>query len=551
MLDSGVQNLNIDDCNNEHNLFSANNGYRLVQKQAKGVQGILSPYHAYINTCASYSSTPYPELLPNLKKQARGLIGHSNEGSCGMDSNGSLGVLEQVWLNEGGLAMIIPLKQLEKLCPVVYDSTRHKGAFVCCTKDGNVVLKNNGKGMPYLDLREFKAKAVLSFAPEAALSFVRMVQGNMEGLTKREVKEARKAREAQAMLGHPTNRDFLGMVHGSMISNCPVTANAVTNAHQIFGPDLAGVRGRTVRRPPKSVIIDYVQIPRVFLEQHQLVTLAVDVMFVNGVPLLVSVARGLNLVTAEFTPSRTAKQLAAGITWMMDLYARGGFQVSTVLMDNESEKLQNLVPILAINTTAARENVPEIERKIRLIKERGRGILNTLPFKKMPRLMLIELIYHVVLWLNAVPAKLGVSEMLSPCKIVYRHKLGFAKHCKSPFGTYCKVHDDPTRTNTMATCSTPAIVLGPTGNLQGTYKFLSLATGKKVRQCAFTPYPMPDLVIKKVEAYGKLTALPGVFDFADRNGILFEWNKEVDEFSKGIVEVEDVVHYPSLVCVCV
>jgi len=31
-------------------------------------------------------------------------------------------------------------------------------------------------------------------------------------------------------------------------------------------------------------------------------------MFVNGVPFLVSVARGLNLVTAEFTPSRTAKQ---------------------------------------------------------------------------------------------------------------------------------------------------------------------------------------------------------------------------------------------------
>ncbi len=138
------------------------------------------------------------------------------------------------------------------------------------------------------------------------------------------------------------------------------------------------------------------------------------------------------------------------------------------------------MPILAINTTAAREHIPEVERKIRLIKEQGRGILNTLPFKKMPRLMLIELIYNVVLWLNAFPAKSGVSEMLSPCEIVYRHKLDFAKHCKLPFGTCCEVHNDPTRTNTMATCSTPAIVLGPTGNLQETYKFLSLATRKKV-----------------------------------------------------------------------
>ena len=57
---------------------------------------------------------------------------------------------------------------------------------------------------------------------------------------------------------------------------------------------------------------------------------------------------------------------------------------------------------------------------------------------------------------------------------------------------------------------------------------------------------MPDLVIRKVEAYGKLTALPGIFDFADRNGILFEWNEEVDEFPQEIVDVEEVVLYASL-----
>ncbi len=74
----------------------------------------------------------------------------------------------------------------------------------------------------------------------------------------------------------------------------------------------------------------------------------------------------------------------------------------------------------------------------------------------------------------------------------------------------------------MVTCLTSAIVLGTMGNLQGIYKFFSLATGKKVKRKAFTPYPMPDSVIKKVKAYAKSTALPGIFDFADRNGILFE-----------------------------
>ncbi len=66
-----------------------------------------------------------------------------------------------------------------------------------------------------------------------------------------------------------------------------------------------------------------------------------------------------------------------------------------------------------------------------MIKECGRGILNTLLFKKIPQIMLIELIYHVVLWLNAFPTKSVVSMTLSPRKIVYRHKLDFAKHYKA------------------------------------------------------------------------------------------------------------------------
>jgi hypothetical protein len=55
---------------------------------------------------------------------------------------------------------------------------------------------------------------------------------------------------------------------------------------------------------------------------------------------------------------------------------------------------------------------------------------------------------------------------------------------------------------------------------------------------------MPDSVIKKVEAFGKSSL--GVFNFANRNSILFEWNKVVDECPEGIVE-EDVILYPSLV----
>jgi hypothetical protein len=181
-----------------------------------------------------------------------------------------MGAIERMWLNEGGVAAIMPLKVLKKKWPITYNSRCHNGQFVWHTDQGDIFIKNNSKGMPYLDIQEPKT--------EAALSFIQTVGGNMEGYMRHEVEEARVAQEAQAMLGHPTDQECLGMVRSSMISNCPVTPTALQNANQIFGPNLAGVT------------TNYIEIPRAILEEHQRVTLAVDIMFVNGVPFLVSVS---------------------------------------------------------------------------------------------------------------------------------------------------------------------------------------------------------------------------------------------------------------------
>jgi hypothetical protein len=56
---------------------------------------------------------------------------------------------------------------------------------------------------------------------------------------------------------------------------------------------------------------------------------------------------------------------------------------------------------------------------------------------------------------------------------------------------------------------------------------------------------MPESIIKKVERFGKSNAWPNTLDFADRNGILFEWNKDVDKYPEELVK-EDVVLYLSL-----
>ncbi len=93
------------------------------------------------------------------------------------------------------------------------------------------------------------------------------------------------------------------------MTNCPVTVQDVNNAHHIYGCDLANIRGKTTRRKPEHVQIDSVQIPWDFVKMHKYVTLAADIMFVNGLPFLVTSSRGISLVTIEFLPSRMAKRL--------------------------------------------------------------------------------------------------------------------------------------------------------------------------------------------------------------------------------------------------
>ena len=88
------------------------------------------------------------------------------------------------------------------------------------------------------------------------------------------------------------------------------------------------------------------------------------------------------------------------------------------------------------------------------------------------------------------------------------------------------MHIDPDVTNTLEPRTKWAICMGPAGNLQGSYKFLSLETGKKVTRRKFTEMPVTDLVIKQVEEMAvKDGAIKGI-NFKDRKGLEYEFDNE-------------------------
>jgi hypothetical protein len=227
-------------------------------------------------------------------------------------------------------------------------------------------------------------------------------------------------------------------------------------------------------------------------------------MFINRIAFLTMLSQKLQMATVEHIPLLTASQLSNSIMKIVKLYARTGFIVRlVVMMDQEFDKVENIVHMVQINTTAAHKHVGEIKCNIRVIMERSCAIVSNLHYKILPRQVVIHLVYFSLLWLNSLPSAVGVLEKYPPCNIVIGCELNFNKHCKTTFASYVKAHEDPVVTNTMQARTFPSIFLGPTSNLQGTHKVFDINTGVVKKLCAITPLPMPDCIIKVVKDWGR------------------------------------------------
>ena len=175
-----------------------------------------------------------------------------------------------------------------------------------------------------------------------------------------------------------------------------MTCFDLDNARAIFGTYLAGIRGKIVRQKPNRVDTSEIMVPRHFYATHRIVTLTANVMFVNGVPFLVTLSRKIRLFTVEYLLSRTAVQLRNYLAKVIKLYAREGFSVQTILMDQEFDKVIDQLPEVEINTSAAREHIGKIEQGISVIKERCRATLTIMPSEQIPKSFVIHLVYFYV-----------------------------------------------------------------------------------------------------------------------------------------------------------
>ena len=145
-----------------------------------------------------------------------------------------------------------------------------------------------------------------------------------------------------------------------------------------------------------------------------------------------------------------------------------------LLMGGTFESLRGSLAEKHIKANMCSENkhVGEIKHTKRVIKERCRGVYNTLPFKRMPGRLVAELVHSVVFWLNVFHPDNDLLENMSPRTIITGGTINFTKHCKHESGAYVQTHE--ATDNIMAPRTIGALALRPTGNKQGGWFYLSI-----------------------------------------------------------------------------
>ena len=282
---------------------------------------------------------------------------------------------------------------------------------------------------------------------------VETVSDNMRRFTKRQIKAAYRARELYHSLGRPSLEDFKKVIKANMIQYNLVTLEDIHVAEAIFGPDVGALKGRSTYHKSPPIVKDYIEIPKVLLQEHQRVALCMDILTVNSLTFLTTVSKKLLYRTAQHI---TSKQLSGFIDRLKEvvlIYNTGGFIVETIDCDNAFKSSRSQITeelhLKDMNFCLPDHHEPYSERNNRVIKERVRSLFHGLPYLTIPKQMVIYMVTESAKMLNYFPPKGGVSDTYSPRAILHQQPLDYEKHCGIPFGSYCQAADEMTPKNSQ------------------------------------------------------------------------------------------------------
>jgi len=133
------------------------------------------------------------------------------------------------------------------------------------------------------------------------------------------------------------------------------------------------LEGKTTRSEPDTVARDNMKVPVETLKLHKEPFLTADLFFVNKTPFFLTLSGWTCFAAVNHLADRKAGTIFAAFKEMHQCYLHRGFRITTLHVDGEFEPLKPMMQALPggpmANTASANEHVPEIERRVRVVKE--------------------------------------------------------------------------------------------------------------------------------------------------------------------------------------
>ena len=468
----------------------------------------LNPLWVLLDTQSSCDIFRNSDLLENIKVEpGPGLRLHSN--GSGLIETNLMGVVKgygKVWYHPDSLANIMSFANVRKRFKVKISTgpnDKHPSITVTKSSGGLMHFKELKSGLYVYDASKDINKVIKDNItlnnPSFNYSLVSTINENESKFTTREVNAAKRALELYVRIGRPSYQTFIHILGHNLIRDNPVTLSDAKRAFDIYGKDIANIKGKTKRMRPDHVKnIKLFELPDYILKWHINVTLCIDILYVNQMPFLHTISRKLQFRTIEYMPSENQETILSCLQKVINIYRARGFVIEYICGDGQFECVRENVRPIHLNTSSAGEHVPEIERSIQTIKGDIRTMYHSLPYKKLPPLMIKGMVEHQVGMRNKFPSINGVSKTMSPLTIMTGLPIPTYHDFKLEFGQYVQVHDHPVKSNTMTPRTTPAIALGPSSSQNGWF-FMSLETGKRLMRYKWTVVPAPMSVINRVQ----------------------------------------------------
>ena len=439
----------------------------------------------------------------------------TNAGIAKLTEQGDFPTMKNAYHNPDGMATIqsmgLTVDELKKSADGSYMwmDTRYKDAiYIINPRTGEVEeyprMSNGlyGRKLPESVLQQIRGHRSdtegPTFGPQEEMEFVQTVHGNIEGFPKRRVAAALRARQLYHSLSHPSLKDFKNIIRAGQIRDCPVTMQAVEDAEAIFGPDLAALKGKLVKRKAPPVTDSIHAVPDELVEHHKDLPATMDVMYVCNRPYMVFLDTTIRDNVVSPLPNRSTKSFYAALDEAFEHYGTHGFRVKRIHCDGEFLPL--LDPIkndlqIQLDAGPAQEHANTAERFIRTLGERIRAAWHATPFLVMPKVMVDELVAHIAIALTLFPAAEGISSIYSPRQIVTGRTISY-NDFKYNFGSYCLGHHAEKTKNNPEPRGLDCIYLRPIlENTQGGHKLYDLTSKKVITRQYVTPLPLPPAVV--------------------------------------------------------